>query len=162
MKKIFITCAAILALFSSCTSVLDKEDLSSISEDKVWVDKTLTTAFLNALYVSIPSWDTAVADATDEATGGGNWTQGTTTPDNMSDTKDSAPTWYWPYSDIRNCNIFIQNAQNPEVCTIDRELADLRSPFHSCLPLFRNGQTLRWCPTDHYPARNDGRPLCET
>mgnify|MGYP006887249949 CR=1 FL=1 len=62
MKKIFITCAAILALFSSCTSVLDKEDLSSISEDKVWVDKTLTTAFLNALYVSIPSWDTAVAD----------------------------------------------------------------------------------------------------
>ena len=24
----------------------DKEDLSSISEDKVWVDKTLTTAFL--------------------------------------------------------------------------------------------------------------------
>ena len=88
MKKIFITCAAILALFSSCTSVLDKEDLSSISEDKVWVDKTLTTAFLNALYVSIPSWDTAVADATDEATGGGNWTQGTTTPDNMSDTKD--------------------------------------------------------------------------
>lgn len=26
MKKIFITCAAILALFSSCTSVLDKED----------------------------------------------------------------------------------------------------------------------------------------
>ena len=124
MKKIFITCAAILALFSSCTSVLDKEDLSSISEDKVWVDKTLTTAFLNALYVSIPSWDTAAADATDEATGGGNWTQGTTTPDNMSDTKDSAPTWYWPYSDIRNCNIFIQNAQNPEVCTIDRELAD--------------------------------------
>lgn len=61
MKKIFITCAAILALFSSCTSVLDKEDLSSISEDKVWVDKTLTTAFLNALYVSIPSWDTAAA-----------------------------------------------------------------------------------------------------
>ena len=68
MKKIFITCAAILALFSSCTSVLDKEDLSSISEDKVWVDKTLTTAFLNALYVSIPSWDTAVADATDDTT----------------------------------------------------------------------------------------------
>ena len=49
MKKIFITCAAILAFVSSCTSVLDKEDLSSLSEDKVWVDKTLTTAFLNAL-----------------------------------------------------------------------------------------------------------------
>ena len=39
MKKIFITCAAILALFSSCTSVLDKEDLSSISEDRFGLTK---------------------------------------------------------------------------------------------------------------------------
>lgn len=124
MKKIFITCATILALLSSCSSILDKEDLSSISEEQVWVDETLTTAFLNALYVSIPSWDTTVADASDEATGGGGWIDGTTTPDNMSDTKDSAPTWYWPYKDIRNCNIFIQNAQNTDLCTIDRDLAD--------------------------------------
>ncbi|EKN08589.1 hypothetical protein HMPREF1076_04693 [Parabacteroides goldsteinii CL02T12C30] len=124
MKKIIITCAAILAFFSSCSSILDKEDLSSISEEQVWVDETLTTAFLNALYVSIPSWDTTVADASDEATGGGGWIDGTTTPDNMSDTKDSAPTWYWPYKDIRNCNIFIQNAQNTDLCTIDRDLAD--------------------------------------
>ena len=124
MKKIFITCAAILAFFSSCSSILDKEDLSSISEEQVWVDETLTTAFLNALYVSIPSWDTTVADASDEATGGGGWIDGTTTPDNMSDTKDSAPTWYWPYKDIRNCYILIQNAQNTDLCTIDRDLAD--------------------------------------
>lgn len=124
MKKIFITCAAILAFFSSCSSILDKEDLSSISEEQVWVDETLTTAFLNALYVSIPSWDTTVADASDEATGGGGWVDGTTTPDNMSDTQDSAPTWYWPYKNIRNCNIFIQNAQNTDLCTIDRDLAN--------------------------------------
>lgn len=39
MKKIFITCAAILAFFSSCSSILDKEDLSSISEEQVWVDR---------------------------------------------------------------------------------------------------------------------------
>lgn len=116
MKKIFITCAAILALSSSCSSILDKEDLSSISEEQVWVDKTLTTSFLNALYASIPAWDTSVADASDEATGGGSWTNGTITPD--------SPIWYWPYANIRNCNIFIQNASNPEVCTIDRELAD--------------------------------------
>ena len=38
MKKIFITCVAILALSSSCSSILD-EDLSSISEEQVWVDK---------------------------------------------------------------------------------------------------------------------------
>lgn len=124
MKKIFITCAAILAFFSSCSSILDKEDLSTISEEQVWVDETLTTAFLNALYVSVPSWDVALADACDEATGGGGWVDGTTTPDNMSDSKDSAPTWYWPYKDIRNCNIFIQNAQNTDICTIDRDLAN--------------------------------------
>lgn len=130
MKKIFITCATILALLSSCSSILDKEDLSSISEEQVWEDETLTTAFLNALYISIPSWDPALADASDEATGGGGWTNGTTTPDDMSkagDNKpswDSAPTWYWPYKDIRNCNTFIQNAQNTDLCTIDRELAD--------------------------------------
>lgn len=116
MKNIFITSAVILAFFSSCSSVLDKEDLSSISEEQVWIDETLTTSFLNGLYASIPSWDTSVADATDEATGGGSWTHGTVTPD--------SPIWYWPYSNIRNCNIFIQNAQNPDVCTINRELAD--------------------------------------
>ncbi len=116
MKKIIITCAIIGAFFFSCADVLDKSDLSSISEEQVWVDETLTTAFLNALYVSIPGWDTSVADATDEATGGNDWTHGTVTVDN--------PIWYWPYSDIRNCNTFIQNAQNPDVCTIDRDLAD--------------------------------------
>lgn len=124
MKKIVIVCAAILALGSSCSSVLDKEDLSTISEEQVWVDPTLTTAFLDALYVSLPNWDTALADASDEATGGGGWVYGTTTPDAMSETENSAPTWYWPYKHIRNCNIFIQNAQNTSVCTIDRDLAD--------------------------------------
>ena len=116
MKKIIIACTAFLAFFTSCTSVLDKEDLSSISEEQVWVDETLTTSFLNALYASLPTWDTSVADATDEATGGGSWTNGTVTPD--------SPIWYWPYSNIRNCNTFIKNASNPEVCTINREIAD--------------------------------------
>lgn len=130
MKKIIITCAAILAISSSCTSILDKEDLSSISEEQVWVDETLTTAFLNALYISIPSWDASLSDPSDEATGGGGWVDGTTTPDNMKKAGDNkpsweaSPTWYWPYKDIRNCNIFIQNAQNPSICTIDREIAD--------------------------------------
>lgn len=115
MKRMIILCAAVLAL-SSCSSVLDKEDLSSISESQVWVDETLTTSFCNALYASIPSWDTSVADATDEATGGGSWTNGTVTVD--------SPIWYWPYTDIRNCNTFIKNAQDESVCTIDRNIAN--------------------------------------
>lgn len=124
MNKFLIISIIISTLFSSCTAVLDKEDLSSISEEQVWSDATLTTAFLNALYVSIPSWDVAFADASDEATGGGSWVNGTTTPDNMPSTVDSAPIWYWPYSNIRNCNIFIKNASDSNICTIERDLAD--------------------------------------
>lgn len=124
MNRILITCITLIFLFPSCTAVLDKEDLSSISENQVWNDETLTTAFLNALYVSIPSWDVTLADASDEATGGGGWVNGTTTPDNMSTTVDAAPTWYWPYKDIRNCNIFISKAQDANICTIDRDLAN--------------------------------------
>lgn len=116
MKKIIISCCVAMISICSCTSVLDKEDLSSISEEQVYKDATLTTSFLNALYVSIPAWDTSVADASDEATGGGSWTNGTITPDN--------PIWYWPYTNIRNCNVFIQNVEDTEVCTIDRDLAD--------------------------------------
>ncbi len=117
MKKIFITCAEILALLPSCASVLDKEDMNSISEDKVWADPTLATSFVNGLYVSLPGWDVSLADATDEATGGGSWCYGTVTPD--------SPIWYWPYSDIRNTNTFIQNIQDPAVCSITDE--DLKS-----------------------------------
>lgn len=116
MKKIFLICAVACGLLTSCTGVLDKNDLSSISDEKVWGDATLVTSFVNAIYVSIPGWDTSVADASDEATGGGNWTNGTVTPD--------APIWYWPYSDIRNANTFIQNVQNKDLCTIDETLAD--------------------------------------
>lgn len=116
MKKIIMSCAVMLACLSSCTDVLNKEDLGSISEEQVWRDATLTTASLNALYTYIPAWDTSVADASDEATGGGLWTNGNVTPDN--------PIWYWPYSSIRNCNLFIQKASDPNVCTIDRTLAD--------------------------------------
>lgn len=124
MKKIFITCATILALLSSCTSVLDKNDLGSVSEDKVWQDATLTTAFVNGLYVSIPGWNQGLADATDEATGGGSWCNGTHSPDIAKSYKDdkSNALWYWPYQDIRNTNIFIKNAQDPNICTVDQKL----------------------------------------
>lgn len=124
MKKIFITCAITLALLSSCTSVLDKNDFGSVSEDKVWQDATLATAFVNGLYVSIPGWNHALADATDEATGGGAWCDGTHTPDIAKSYKDDKNNalWFWPYQDIRNANIFIKNAQDPEICTVDEKL----------------------------------------
>lgn len=114
MKKILLICAVAFGLLTSCVDVLDKNDLGSISDEKVWGDATLVTSFVNAIYVSIPGWDNSIADASDEATGGGGWTNGTVTPD--------APIWYWPYKDIRYANTFIQNVQNRALCTIDETL----------------------------------------
>lgn len=114
MKKIEL----IVILFFTCTlfscNVLDKEDLGSISGDNVWKDPVLATAYVNSLYTFIPGWDNSLADASDEATGGGSWVDGTVTPD--------AAIWYWPYDNIRYCNTFIQNIQDRSITTIDETL----------------------------------------
>lgn len=116
MKKIqFILTVTLVALLSSCLDVLDKKDLGSISSNNVWVDPVLATAYVNALYTYIPGWDHGLADATDEATGGGAWTNGNVTPDE--------PIWYWPYDQIRYANTFIQNIQDRTLTTIDESLA---------------------------------------
>ncbi|OOG18870.1 RagB/SusD family nutrient uptake outer membrane protein [Sphingobacterium sp. CZ-UAM] len=86
---------------SSCSKVLDKNDLSAISEPVVWSDPKLATAFVNNIYTTLPGWDVGLADATDEASRKTNWIDGTTTIDN------GGP-GYWPYSDIRKMNIFLK------------------------------------------------------
>ena len=41
----------------SCEDVLDKKNLSAITEQDVWKDPALATAFVNNVYLSVPSWD---------------------------------------------------------------------------------------------------------
>lgn len=130
MKKIFIVLIAVAGLFNSCIDVLDKRDLGSISNENVWKDPVLVTAYLNSIYTFIPAWDYGLADATDEATGGGKWTDGTVTPDDPITyswinpiSNESTTMWYWPYADIRYINTFLQNVNDRSITTIDEKLA---------------------------------------
>lgn len=131
MKKIVAVLLVALGFFTSCMDVLDKEDLKSISSENVWTDPVLCTAYVNALYTYIPGWDNSLADASDEATGGGGWTDGTVTPDNLIKWTDKDPLtngnktydWFWPYDRIRYANIFIRNVQDKSLTTIDADLA---------------------------------------
>lgn len=99
--------AAGVLVMSSCSKVLDKNDLSAISEPVVWSDPKLATAFVNNIYMTLPGWDVGLADATDEASRKTSWIDGTTTIDN------GGP-GYWPYSDIRKMNIFLKEIDGPQ------------------------------------------------
>ncbi|MET7256003.1 RagB/SusD family nutrient uptake outer membrane protein [Dyadobacter fermentans] len=108
-------CAIMLASslgLMSCEDVLDKKNLSAITEQDVWKDPALATAFVNNVYLSVPSWDVTLADATDEASRSNAWISGTTTIDN------GGPS-YWPYADIRKMNLFLQEIDKP-TSTIDQ------------------------------------------
>lgn len=101
-----------ILLFSGCTKVLDKDDLSSITEDQVLSDPSLIRAALNNLYTDIPHWTPNVAKLSDESYGRDAAIIGTLTADNSGN-----DTWYWPYTQIRKCNEFID--QIPEMTNID-------------------------------------------
>ena len=94
----------------SCEDVLDKKNLSAITETDVWKDPVLATAFVNNVYLSVPNWDVSVADATDEASRGNAWISGVTTVDNVLNGGNPG---YWPYTDIRKMNLFLQEIDKP-------------------------------------------------
>lgn len=102
---------ASIAVFISCTDVLDKQNKNAISNPSVYSDPILATAFVNSLYNAIPGWDVSIADASDEAYGKNAWNNGSVTPD--------APIWYWPYTNIRNLNTFMENIVDDNVTTLD-------------------------------------------
>lgn len=104
-KTIFLL-LSILAIAGSCKKVLEKEDLTAIQDQAVWKDPKLLTAFVNSMYVSLPSWQTVLSDYTDESYGRNVSIDGTLTPDNYP---SQSYLWYWPYSSIRNMNLFFQN-----------------------------------------------------
>ncbi|MBK1440541.1 RagB/SusD family nutrient uptake outer membrane protein [Parapedobacter sp. ISTM3] len=53
---------------TGCSKVLDKRNLSAVSDDLVWNDENYAEAFLNKLYLdNLPSWDVEVSSYSDEA-----------------------------------------------------------------------------------------------
>lgn len=117
MKKAIIIYFALIGFcFTSCMDVLDKTKLDGISEDYVWDDPVLCTAYVNRLYTYFPVLDNGLADPTDEASGGGTWVSGSLSPD--------SPIRFWPYDQIRYMNIFINTIKDRSITSIDETLAE--------------------------------------
>lgn len=88
------------AAWSSCSKVLDKNNLETVSEsDSIWNNLDLSTAFVNRIYVeNLPVWTTEFADYSDESDGGGSYMYGQLTENSVN---------YWPYDDIRDINTLL-------------------------------------------------------
>lgn len=113
----------LLAMSMSCSDVLNKKDLSSVTDDQVWGDAKYATAYLNRLYEkNLPKWEGEqdrdgdgansifYSSYSDEADGGGGVMYGQLT---------TASCDYWYYEDIRNINMLFEKLENNEA--IDAE-----------------------------------------
>lgn len=89
----------ITVILSSCISVLDKKDISAITEDDVWNNSAYATAFLDRLYTNnLPGWDLAISGYSDEAHGETGILYGQLTVNSMNN---------WPYASIRDINTML-------------------------------------------------------
>ena len=102
---------------SGCSDILNKKDLSAITEKDVWDNAQYATAYLNKLYRdNLPGWDAYIAGYSDEAYGETGILYGQLTTNSINN---------WPYTAIRNINIMLSNL---EAGSIDSETkASLRA-----------------------------------
>lgn len=109
-KKIYFLWPAIVLLITGCSSVLDKENLSAISDEQVWNDENYAKAFLNKLYLdNLPSWDIEAASYSDEASN----EVGVSAILYGQLTTASIDEWY--YNEIRSINMLISNLDNSQL-----------------------------------------------
>lgn len=128
MRKIIYSLSTIILLvFSSCNDFLDKKPLDSITEDAVFNDDALLTAYVTACYNAYPNgFDEAMmSSCTDESytRHGGNSSilvsQGEMNPDNIEnfDSQRFANFNYWnsAYEYLRNINTFFAKYEEAQV-----------------------------------------------
>lgn len=115
MKNKYIAiCLLFVVAWTSCTSILDKKDLSAITESDVWNDKDYATAYLNKLYrENLPKWDANVAIHSDEAYGNSGILYGQLTTNS---------TTTWNYTAIRNINLLFEGVKSGTIPTETQEL----------------------------------------
>lgn len=97
---------AILSGVVSCTSVLDKENLTSINPDDVWSNEKMITAVMNDIQGELmPGW-AYDGDVSDEAphhrADMNTFLKGTATIDDWDN---------WPYTHIEKINLFLKNVE---------------------------------------------------
>ena len=119
----YLLYGSLLAMSVSCSDILNKKDLSAVTDDQVWGDAKYATAYLNRLYEkNLPKWEGEqdrdgdgansifYSSYSDEADGGGSVMYGQFT---------TASSDYWYYEDIRNINMLFEKLENNEA--IDTE-----------------------------------------
>ena len=88
-------------LLSNCEDVFDKTNLGAVSEDAVWNDLDLATAYVFEIYDdNLPNWDRGISDRSDESDEGDAYMYGQLTENSVND---------WNYGSIRNINILLEN-----------------------------------------------------
>ncbi|MFC4873169.1 RagB/SusD family nutrient uptake outer membrane protein [Negadavirga shengliensis] len=94
-------------LMTNCHEILDLEDLSAVNETDVWSDALLAEAYVNKIYAdNLPGWSTGEANMSDESNGGGGHMYGQLTENSVN---------HWPYTQIRNINILLQNIDGGDI-----------------------------------------------
>jgi hypothetical protein len=112
MKRNIIIILTII--LSGCSEILEKDNLSSISENIVWNDAKYATSYVNRLYSTcLPVWNTSLSSMSDEAYGGNAYVYGqlTTTSVNV-----------WNYSLIRNINIFLAKIDEGSIADSEKNM----------------------------------------
>lgn len=106
------TCLAIST--TSCLDVLDKKDLSAVTEEDVWNDADYAEAYLNKLYIdNLPGWDSGIAGNSDEANGESSILYGQLTTSSIDN---------WPYTQIRNINILLSKIDSGSIDTATKDM----------------------------------------
>lgn len=127
MRKIIFLAATVLLVFSSCNDFLDKQPLDSVTEEAVFNDDALLTAYVTACYNAYPNgFDEAMmSSCTDESytRHGANSSvlvsQGEMNVDNIEnfDSGRFANFNYWnsAYEYLRNINTFFEKYEEAQV-----------------------------------------------
>ncbi len=126
MKKIVIALAAVLS-FASCNEILELTPTSSVTEDAVWKDPALVTAYHTELYNAIQhgfrDWNAWQAKAIDEVYPAVNWGPGSFQWGLLSVDNVDNSLYYWTtgYRYLRRINIFLDRIETIEVEVPDKE-----------------------------------------
>ena len=98
MKAKYLFLIVLFMIISiSCTDVLNKKDLTALTEETVWNNPSYAEFYVNKLCIdNLPGWDTA--DNSDNTPGGGSTLYGQLTSNDVNT---------WLYTDIRNVNLFL-------------------------------------------------------
>ena len=132
MKPKFIYTVLIAGMLglSSCDDVLDKKNLSAVTSEATWNDKTLATAFLDYCYkVNLPDWESDVVSAngySDDDRSGDDFFYA----DQLTTEGGGGPTAeYWPYSGIYTLNELLDNINTGSLSANDKATIEAQALF---------------------------------